>query len=345
MIQFFDATLRDGSHANKHQFCAQDIRDYCSAMDDAGLDCIIVGHGNGLGASSLHIGMSKISDEEMLRTARENLHRTKLGVYMIPGFGTIEENLKPAIELGADLVKIGCHCTEADVTKQHIEYVASRGLPVYGVLMMYHMIGTDRLVEEALKMQSYGAHGVIIMDSAGASTPQMVADAIDALCDQLHIKVGFHAHNNLGMAVSNTYIAINHGASIVDATLRGYGAGAGNCQLEAIAALLMKEKIRTKLDLYHLMDVSQNLVRQYPQCTMGVDDISIINGIAGTFSAFKYHAIEAAKTFGVDARDILLEAGKRKVVAGQEDMLLQIAEQLHADSKQNDESYYLSSLL
>ena len=345
MIQFFDATLRDGSHANKHQFSVDDIEDYCQRIDDAGLDCVIVGHGNGLGASSLHIGLSKLSDREMLMTARENLEHTKLGAYMIPGFGTIRENVKPAIEIGVDLFKIGCQCTEADTTKQHIQYIAEQGLPVYGVLMMYHLASTERLVEEALKMQSYGAHGVIIMDSAGASTPELVAHTIDALCDRLHIKVGFHAHNNLGLAVANTYIAIRHGATIVDATVRGYGAGAGNCQIEALAALLQKENIQTKLNMYRIMDVSEELVRKYPLSNTGIDDVSIVNGIAGTFSAFKHHAIRAGSQFGVDPRDILLEAGKRRLVAGQEDMLLQIAEELRNHDRQTDDSYYVSSLL
>lgn len=345
MIQFFDATLRDGSHANKHQFSVEDIENYCQRIDDAGFDCVIVGHGNGLGASSLHIGLSALSDLQMLQTARENLNRTKLGAYMIPGFGTIRDNLRPAIELGVDLFKIGCHCTEADTTKQHIEFVAQHDLPVYGVLMMYHLVSTERLVEEALKMQSYGAHGVIIMDSAGASTPELVARTMDELCDRLHIKVGFHAHNNLSMAVANTYTAIQHGATIVDATVRGYGAGAGNCQIEALAALLRKEKVPTKLDLYRIMDVSRDLVSKYPYSNTGVDEISIVNGIAGTFSAFKHHAIRAGKEFGVDPRDILIEAGKRHAVAGQEDMLLQIAEELSNKKKQTDDVYYLSSLL
>ena len=345
MIHFFDATLRDGSHANKHQFSAEDIENYCQKMDAAGLDCIVVGHGNGLGASSLQIGLSKLSDGEMLRIARENLHQTKLGAYMIPGFGTIHDNLIPAIESGVDLFKIGCHCTEADTTKQHIEYVASRNLPVYGVLMMYHMAGVDRLLEEAQKMQSYGAHGVILMDSAGASTPEMVVRAIDTLCEKLHIQVGFHAHNNLSLAVANTYLAIQHGATVVDGTVRGYGAGAGNCQLEAIAALLLREGVQMKLDLYRMMDAGEELVKNYAQCSMGVDDISIVNGMAGTFSAFKYHAIRAGNIFGVDPRDILMEAGRRQAVGGQEDLLMQIAEELKSSQSKNDISYYLSSLL
>ena len=345
MIHFFDATLRDGSHANRHQFAAEDIENYCQMMDSAGLDCIVVGHGNGLGASSLQIGLSKLSDGEMLRIARENLHQTKLGAYMIPGFGTIHDNLIPAIESGVDLFKIGCHCTEADTTKQHIEYVASRNLPVYGVLMMYHMAGLDRLLEEAQKMQSYGAHGVILMDSAGASTPEMVVRTVDTLCEKLHIQVGFHAHNNMSLAVANTYLAIQHGATVVDGTVRGYGAGAGNCQLEALAALLLREGVQTKLDLYRIMDTSEKLVKNYALCNMGVDDISIVNGMAGTFSAFKYHAIRAGNIFNVDPRDILMEAGRRQAVAGQEDLLMQIAEELKSSQSKNDISYYLSSLL
>lgn len=345
MIRFFDATLRDGSHAIAHQFTRDNIEDYCQRMDTSGVHCIVVGHGNGLGASSLQVGLSKLSDAEMLSVARASLQQAKLCAYMIPGFGTIRDNLQPAIDAGVDLFKIGCHCTEADTTRQHIEFLAKKDIPVYGVLMMYHMSSAERILEEAQKMQSYGAYGVIIMDSAGASTPEMVKHVIELLCDNLHIQVGFHAHNNMGLAVANTYLAIRSGATIVDGTLRGFGAGAGNCQIEALAALLMKEGIETNLDLYRMMDTSELLVKQFWKDDKGIDDISIVNGLAGTFSAFKAHAISAGKTYGVDPRDILLEAGRRHAVAGQEDLLIQIAESLKENSNRGDVSYYLSSLL
>ncbi len=231
-IKFFDATLRDGSHAVKHQFSNKIIERYCRYIDRAGMDAVIVGHGNGLGASSLQVGISAIPDREMLETARENLRYTKLGVYMIPGFGTIHDDLMPALEQGVELFKIGCQCTGADTTRQHIEWLRKQGIETYGILMMYHMTTTERLLQEAQKMQGYGAQGVIIMDSAGASTPELVKRTICTLKNGLGIEVGFHAHNNMGLAVGNTYIAIQEGATIVDGTLRGFGAGAGNCPIE-----------------------------------------------------------------------------------------------------------------
>lgn len=343
-LLFFDATLRDGNHAIKHQLTQDNIEDYCVNIDDAGLDAIIVGHGNGLGASSLLIGMAKLSDEEMLLNARKHLKNTKLGIYMIPGFGTIRDNLQPAVDIGVDVFKIGCHCTEADITKQHIEFLAKNNKDVYGVLMMYHTASTENLLEQTRKMECYGAKGVILMDSAGASTPEMVKRTIGTLSDTLSIRVGFHAHNNLGLAVGNTYLAIQYGASIIDGTLRGFGAGAGNCQLEAIVALLQKEEYKTGINLYRLMDVSEKIVHPWYANDKGIDDISIVNGIAGTFSAFKSHAINAARHYNVDARDILLEAGRRKTVAGQEDILVEIAQELQAKQNKIDESYFLASL-
>lgn len=344
-LRLFDSTLRDGSHAIKHQLTKKNIEDYCLAMDSAGMYTIIVGHGNGLGASSLQVGLSLLSDQEMLQTARKNLERTKLGVYMIPGFGTIEDNIEPAIECGVDLFTIGCHCTEADTTKQHIEYVAERNKEVYGVLMMYHMASAERILEEALKMQSYGAKGVILMDSAGASTPELVKRTISSLYDALDIKVGFHSHNNLGLAVANAYIAYQEGASIIDGTLRGFGAGAGNCQLEAFVALLEKNEINTNADLYKMLDASEEIMPGLMGNDFGLSPLSIISGMAGVFSAFKIHVERAAKEFNVDPRDIFIELGKRKAVGGQEDMIIEVAEKLSNPIKIDSTAYQLGSLL
>ena len=327
-VKFFDATLRDGSHEVKHQFEKTDIANYCSLVDSAGIDVVFVGHGNGLGASSLQVGLSKTTDHDMLTTARKYLKRTKLGAYLIPGFGTIKDDIEPAIQCGVDVFKIGCQCTEADTTRQHIEYVKSKGKEAYGVLMMYHMTTTERLLEEAQKMQSYGADGVIIMDSAGASTPELVRKTIRALHNGLKIPIGMHAHNNMGLAVANTYIAVQDGASIIDGTTRGFGAGAGNCPLEIIIALLKKEGYNLNgLDWYELLDTSEQVVSKFKQ-DKGIDSISIVSGVAGVFSAFKQHVIRASETFGVDARDIFMELGERKVMAGQEDLIIDVAEDL-----------------
>lgn len=343
-VKFFDATLRDGSHAIKHQLTNDMIASYCRAIDGARLDCVFVGHGNGLGASSLQVGLSLLDDRDMLVTARENLINTNLGVYMIPGFGTIADDLQPAIEIGIDLVKIGCHCTEADVTRQHIEYARNANKKVYGVLMMFHMASTEKLLEEAQKMQSYGANGVIIMDSAGAATPELVKKTIATLTDNLNIEVGFHPHNNLGLAVSNAYTAIQNGASIIDGTIRGFGAGAGNCQLEALAALLQKEEYELNIDLYRLLDVSEKIVKPIMIEDRALSDVSIVSGLAGVFSAFKVHVHNAAKMFDVDERDIFMELGRLKVVGGQEDMIVSVAEKLANKRKEDALSFQIASL-
>lgn len=343
-IRFFDATLRDGSHAIKHQLSVKTIVDYCEAMDDAGMYTIVVGHGNGLGASSLQVGLSELSDAEMLSTARKHLKHTRLGAYMIPGFGTIRDDLDLALGAGVDLFKIGSHCTEADVTRQHIEYIREKGKEVYGVLMNYHMTSTDRILEEAQKMQSYGAHGIILMDSAGASTPEMVKRTISTLTDHLYVLVGFHPHNNMGLAVSNAYIAIQEGARIIDGTLRGFGAGAGNVQLEALSALLMKEGYELNQNLFQMMDASEGIVKKVMAEDRALSDVSIVSGMAGVFSSFKTQVLAASKEFDVDPRDIFMELGRRKVVGGQEDMIVAVAQELAQPVNVDAESYMLESL-
>lgn len=345
-ILLFDSTLRDGNHAVRHQISKESIEDYCQAMDGTGVHTIIVGHGNGLGASSLQVGLALLDEHTMLRTAKENLADTRLGAYMIPGFGTIKDNLDPAIEDGVELFEIGCHCTEADTTREHIEYLRKRDMEVYGVLMMYHMASPEKILEESRKMQSYGALGVILMDSAGASTPEMVKRVICTLYDGLHIKVGFHPHNNMGMAVSNAYTAVKEGAAIIDGTLRGFGAGAGNCQLEDLVALLEKTGMETGIDFYRMLDASEQVMPAIMEKDMGQDPISIVSGQAGVFSAFKIHVKKAAKEFDVDPRDILVELGRRKAVGGQEDLIVEVAEQLSNRGSQGiGINYQLESLL
>ena len=345
-IMIFDATLRDGNHAVKHQISEKSIREYCQARDGSGVRTIVVGHGNGLGASSLQVGLAAIDEETMLRTAAANLEKTKLGTYMIPGFGTIEDNLKPAIEYGVEVFKIGCHCTEADTTREHIEFLRKEGKETYGVLMMTHMASPERLLEECQKMQSYGAQGVILMDSAGAFTMERVKRVVSTLYDGLDIHIGFHPHNNMGIAVANAYVAIQEGADIIDGTLRGFGAGAGNCQLEDLVALLEKNGVKTGVNFYRMLDASENVMPSIMEKDMGQDPISIVSGQAGVFSAFRTHVIKAANTFGVDPRDILVEVGKRKAVGGQEDVVVEVAKHLSGlTDNDNNVNYQLESLL
>lgn len=327
-IKFFDSTLRDGSHAVSHQITVDQIREYCEKIDDSGVYTVIVGHGNGLGASSHQVGFAAVKDAEMLTVARNALKKTRLGVFLIPGFATIKDDLQPAIDIGVDVFCVGSHCTEADTTQQYIRYLRDNNKEVYGVLMMYHMTTKEHLVEEALKMRSYGAQGIIIMDSAGSSTPPLVIETINYLVKNLDIPIGFHAHNNFGMAVANSLIALQNGATIIDGTVRGFGASSGNCQLEALATLLKKMNIESGLNLYKLMDVSEQLVAKIMKIPQEVDMIGLIGGLTGVFSLYALPIKRAAEKYNVDVRDIYTELGKRNIVGGQEDMVIEVALQL-----------------
>ena len=344
-IKIFDATLRDGSHALKHQLELSTIEEYCKRVNNTGLDCVVVGHGNGLGASSIQIGMSKYPEQEMLKTARKNLKNTKLGIYMIPGFGTIKDNLIPAIDIGVDIFKIGTHCTEADVMKEHIEFLKSKGKETYGVLMSTHMAGNERLLEEAKKVESYGADGIIFMDSAGALLPDKVKDFITLVRKNTKFHIGYHGHNNLGLSISNTLIALENGADIIDGTLMGFGAGAGNCQLEAIIAILQKMGKLENVNLYQLMDTAEEIIGNEFKYQNGIKELTIISGMSGVFSAFKEKVKNAATIYNVDPRDIFMELGKLKVVGGQEDMIIDVAMNLAQKNKKDATSYIVESLL
>jgi len=325
-ILIVDSTLRDGSHAISHQFTAKQVSSYARAAEKAGTEMLIVGHGNGLGASSLHLGRSLLTDADYLKYAKKELRKTKLGVFLIPGFGTISD-IEVAIKNGARAIMVASHCTEASITKQHIEFSVKKNLTTFGVLMMSHMASAEVLLVEAKKMQDYGAQGVLLMDSAGTYLPDEVTEKISVLTHGLKIETGFHAHNNLGMAIANSIAAVKAGASIVDATSRGMGAGAGNCQLEVVVAVLQKMGYDTGLNLYQLMDNSENVIAKI-QNSPSITSITLTSGLAGVFSGFAPHAKRAAERFNLDPRDVLMELGRRKVVAGQEDKIIQIALEL-----------------
>lgn len=325
-----DPTLRDGNHSVGHQLGAEQIASYCRVADLAGVPIVEVGHGNGLGASSLQVGLASIDDETMLRTARENLKKSKLGIHLIPGFATIERDIKPAIECGVDVFRIASHCTEADITERHISFCRTEGKAVFGVLMMTHMVNKQVLCEEARKMQTYGAEGIILMDSAGNYLPDDVSEKIGYLLESLDVPVGFHAHNNLGMGVANSVAAVKAGAAIIDGCARGFGAGAGNAQLEVLVAVLERMGFDTGIDLYKMLDaadVAENkLMKQAPTITSA----SVISGLSGVFAGFLKPVTRVAKEFGIDPRDIFFELGKRKVVGGQEDVIIEVAKELKA---------------
>lgn len=323
-----DPTLRDGNHAIGHQLTAEQMAAYCCAADNAGIPIVEVGHGNGVGASSLQLGLSKTPDHEALTIAREHLKKSMLGIHIIPGFATIEKDLKFAIELGIDVVRVASHCSEADITERHIKYARTEGKIVYGVLMMSHMVTKEVLAEEAIKMQSYGAEGIIFMDSAGYYLPQEVSERVKILVDSLSVPVGFHAHNNLGMAIANSIAAIEAGACILDGCARGFGAGAGNAQLEVLVGVLERMGYKTGIDFYKLLDaadLAENiLMKEIP----AIKSVSIVSGLAGVFSGFMKPVSRIAKEFNVDPRDIFFELGRRKIVAGQEDIIIEVASNL-----------------
>lgn len=319
-----DPTLRDGNHAVAHQLNLEQIAVYAQAADRAGVPIVEVGHGNGLGASSLQVGESAVDDVAMLETARKHLSNSKLGIHVIPGFATIKRDLERAIEIGVDVVRVASHCTEADITQRHIGFAREKGKEAYGVLMMSHMAPAALLVEEAQKMEQYGAEGIIIMDSAGAYLPGDVEEKITALVEGLKVPVGFHAHNNLGLAIANSITALEAGAGILDGTARGFGAGAGNAQLEVLVAVLERLGYHTGIDLYKILDASDIAEKQVMPVIPVIRSESIVSGLAGVFSGFAKHVARISKEYNVDQRDVYYELGRRKVVGGQEDMIIEV---------------------
>jgi len=323
-----DLTLRDGNHALSHQISEENIRTYCTAANEARVHIVEVGHGNGIGASSLLVGQSAVTDKKIIEVARECLTKTLLGVHIIPGFATIERDIKPLIEQGVDVFRIASHCTEADITEQHIEYCRSQDKKVFGVLMMSHMASKETILQEASKMQAYGASAIIIMDSSGHYLPDDVKDRVSALVDHLHIPVGFHAHNNLGMAVANSVAAINSGAQLIDGCARGFGAGAGNTQLEVLVAVLEKMDIKTGIDFYKILDAADIAEKEFIKNIPYISSVSVVSGVSGVFSGFLKPVNRIAAEFDVDPRDVFYRLGERKAVAGQEDLIIEIVKEL-----------------
>jgi 4-hydroxy 2-oxovalerate aldolase len=324
-ILISDPTLRDGNHAVQHRLESEQIRRYAAAANAAGVPIVEVGHGNGLGASSLQVGESLLSDREMLRIAREQLTDSKLGAFGIPGFATMRRDLDVALEEGADVFRVGTHCTEADLTERHITYLCGLGKPVYGVLMMCHMCSPERLVEEARKMASYGALGVIVMDSAGALLIDDVRARVSALVERTDLVVGYHGHENVKLGVANSLAAVEQGATILDGTARGFGAGAGNTQLEVLVAVLQRLGHETGIDLYKMLDAAELAERELVQTLPMTDSVTIVSGLAGVFSGYSRHVRRIAAEFGVDPRDVFFKLGEREVIAGQEDVILEVA--------------------
>jgi len=326
-VTITDSSLRDGNHSVKHTISLDSIEKYCKFADNAGIPIVEVGHGNGLAASSLLIGKSPNTDEEMLTVARKNLKNSKLGIHTIPGLSTIDD-IKLAINCGVDVFRVATHCTEATLSKTHIEYLKKNERTVYGVLMMTPLASSDELVEQAKIMESYGAEAVIIMDSTGTYLPNNVKERIEKLKASTNIRIGFHAHNNLGCAISNSLIAAECGADLIDACIRGFGAGAGNAALEVLLPVLEKSGFETGICFKQTIKEADSAMDYLVTKVPLVSPINILTGLAKLFSGFEKPIIKASKLYGIEYSSLIFELGNRKLVAGQEDLILEIAQKL-----------------
>lgn len=332
MVQLLDTSLRDGNHAVGHSISCDQIRRYAEAADAAGIDMIECGHGNGLGASSLHVGRSTETDAEMLAAAREVVTKARLVTLALSGFATRKRDLALALASGVDVVRLGAHCTEADVSVPHIDFVRSNGCAAHGVLMMAHWAPVEVLCEQARLMVNAGAQAIIIMDSAGTLTPNSVTERISAMKDSVDVPIGFHAHNNLHLAVANALAAASAGATILDASARGFGAGAGNAAIEVLVAALDHLGIPWSGDTYGVLDAAEYAADELIPATPHTDSLTIMSGLSAVFSGFAPHVRRAATCYGVDQRAILSELGRRRVVAGQEDVVVDVALALAGES-------------
>lgn len=326
-ITITDSSLRDGNHSVKHGISLDSIEKYCLFADKAGIPIIEVGHGNGLGASSLLIGKSLHTDKEMLTLARKSLKKSKLGVHTIPGLSTLDD-AKIAMDFGVDVFRVATHCTEATLSKSHIEYLSKTKKIVYGVLMMSALASPEELLNQSKIMESYGASAVIIMDSTGTYLPDDVKKRIQLLRENLNIGVGFHAHNNLGCAVANSLSAAQNGAELIDVCIRGFGAGAGNAPLELIIPVLEQSGFYLGIDFQETIKEADRVMDYLVPTPPTPSPINILTGLKKLFSGFEKPIIKASKLYGIEYSSLIFELGNRKLVAGQEDLILEVAQNL-----------------
>lgn len=327
-VRITDTTLRDGSHAMAHQFTEAQVRSTVRALDSAGVPVIEVTHGDGLGGSSFNYGFSATDERSLIAAAVAEATQAKIAVLLLPGVGTAER-MREAAGLGANVVRIATHCTEADVSIQHFGLARELGLETVGFLMLSHMISPEDLAKQGRVMAEAGCQCVYVVDSAGALILDQVSDRIDALLSEVGpgVDAGYHGHNNLALGVANSVLAHRAGARQIDGATRALGAGAGNSPTEVLVAVFERLGVQTGIDVRAALDTAQDLVRPYMVREPVMDRNSVVMGYAGVYSSFLLHAERVAERYGVPAHELLLEAGRRKYVGGQEDMLVDIAVQ------------------
>ncbi|MET4162735.1 4-hydroxy-2-oxovalerate/4-hydroxy-2-oxohexanoate aldolase [Marinobacterium sp. MBR-111] len=325
-VTLHDMSLRDGMHAKRHQISLDEMVRIATGMDEAGMPLIEVTHGDGLGGASVNYGFPAHSDEEYLKAVVPKMKNAKISALLLPGIGTVD-HLKMAKDCGVSTIRVATHCTEADVSEQHIGMAAKMEMDTVGFLMMAHMVSPEKILEQAKLMVSYGANCIYATDSAGYMLPDDVTARIGLLRAELpkEIEIGFHGHHNMGMAIANSLAAIEAGASRIDGSVAGLGAGAGNTPLEVFCAVLDRMGVETGVDLYKIMDVAEDLIVPIMDQPIRVDRNALTLGYAGVYSSFLLFAGRAEKKYAISARDILVELGRRGTVGGQEDMIEDLA--------------------
>ncbi|WP_029923140.1 4-hydroxy-2-oxovalerate aldolase [Nevskia soli] len=321
-IKVHDMSLRDGMHPKRHQITIEQMQSISRGLDAAGVPLIEVTHGDGLGGASVNYGFPAASDEEYLRAVIPGMKNAKISALLIPGIGTVD-HLRMAADCGVHTIRVATHCTEADVSEQHISLSRKMGLDTVGFLMMAHMVEPETIVEQGLLMESYGANCIYVTDSAGYMLPDDVSARIAPLREKLkpETEIGFHGHHNLSMGISNSLAAIEAGARRIDGACGGLGAGAGNTPTEVFVAVCNRMGIETGVDVFKISDVAEDLIQPILDFQIRIDRNALVLGYAGVYSSFLLFAKRAEKRYGIPAREILLELGRRRMVGGQEDMI------------------------
>jgi 4-hydroxy 2-oxovalerate aldolase len=335
-IRVTDSCLRDGSHAVAHQFSADAVRDTVIGLDQARVPVIEVAHGDGLGGSSFNYGFSAVDERVLIQIAVDNASYAKIACLVLPGVGTVDD-IRAVSDMGVSIVRVATHCTEADISVQHFGIARDLGLETVGFLMMAHSTPPESLARQARIMADAGCQCVYVVDSAGALILEQASDRVSALVAELgtDAQVGFHGHQNLSLATANSLLAIRAGATQIDGCTRAFGAGAGNTPTEVLAAVCERLGIRTGIDLFRLIDVAEDVVRPVMDSEPVADRMSLLMGYAGVYSSFLKHANRVAQRYGVSGPEILLRAGRRQLVGGQEDLLIDIALEL-VSARQTD---------